>query len=161
MTRPNSKSTPGEKLIASNPHAKWNYFIEEILEAGLVLQGTEVKSLRNQTPNLKEAFVEVNRKGSSFEGWLVNMSVAHYVNGNIWNHEPSRKRKLLLHAHELANLFAEINQKGMSVIPVRIYFKQGRAKVEIGIGKGKKNHDKRAALKNKSIERELEDHSTT
>lgn len=145
-----------EKLIASNPAARANYFIDEVVEAGLVLTGTEVKSLRDQAPNLRDAFVEVSRKSLSFEAWLVNTHIAPYSHGNIWNHDPLRKRKLLLHQHQLEKIHGAIIQKGMTVVPLRLYFKKGIAKIELGMGKGKKKHDKREALKKKSAEREME-----
>ncbi|MEO5970874.1 MAG: SsrA-binding protein SmpB [Bdellovibrionia bacterium] len=150
------KKDTGEKLIASNPIARSNYFIDEVVEAGLVLTGTEVKSLRATAPNLREAFVEVRQRGDSFEAWLLNSNVAHYTHGNIWNHDPARRRKLLLHSHQLKSLYISITQKGMSVIPLRMYFTKGLAKVELGVGKGKKKYDKRETLKKKSAEREME-----
>ena len=146
----------GEKLIASNPTARSNYFIDEVVEAGLVLTGTEVKSLRTTAPNLRDAFVEVRQRADTYEAWLLNSNVAHYAHGNIWNHDPARRRKLLLHSHQLKSLYISITQKGMSVIPLRMYFKKGIAKVELGVGKGKKNYDKRETLKKKSAEREME-----
>lgn len=145
----------GEKLIASNPAARHNYFIDEVVEAGLVLTGTEVKSLRNQTPNLKDAFVEVSGRAGSMEAWLLNAHIAPYSHGNIWNHDPLRKRKLLLHHHQIEKIFGAITKGGLSVVPLRMYFKKGRAKVELGLGKGKKKHDKRETLKKKSADREM------
>ncbi|MFZ9595425.1 MAG: SsrA-binding protein SmpB [Bdellovibrionia bacterium] len=152
----NGRRQEGEKLIASNPSARANYFITEVVEAGLVLCGTEVKSLRLASPNLKEAFVEVRPQGRSLEAWLLNATVSPYSHGNIWNHDPSRRRKLLLHAHQLKHLWISVTQKGQSVIPLRMYFKKGLAKVELGIGKGKKKYDKRETLKKKSAEREMD-----
>ena len=145
----------GEKLIASNPAARFNYFIEEVVEAGLVLTGTEIKSLRNQAPNLKDAFVEVENRGGRMEAWLCNAHIAPYSHGNIWNHDPLRKRKLLLHAHQIQKMYVSITQGGLSIVPLRMYFKQGRAKIEVGLGKGKKKHDKRDSLKKKSADREM------
>ncbi len=152
----NSNKDPGEKLIASNPSARVHYFIEEVVEAGLVLKGTEVKSLRSQAPNLRDAFVEIRTFRGGFEAWLVNTHVGHYTHGNIWNHDPTRRRKLLLHQHQLQRLHGAMIQKGMTIIPLRMYFKKGLAKVELGVGKGKKNYDKRETLKKKAIEREME-----
>jgi SsrA-binding protein len=146
----------GEKLIASNPAARANYFIEEVVEGGLVLTGTEVKSLRHQAPNLRDSFVDVQPRGAGFEAWLVNTHVSHYSHGNIWNHEPLRRRKLLLHRHQLEKMYGLIIQKGMTVVPLRMYFKKGRAKIELGVGKGKKKYDKREDLKKKSAEREMD-----
>jgi SsrA-binding protein len=145
----------GEKLIATNPLAHANYFIDEVVEAGVVLTGTEVKSLRVQSPNLRDSFVEVRRSGGSLEAWLLNAHIAPYAYGNIWNHDPVRKRKLLLHGHQIEKIFGSITQKGLTVIPTRIYFKQGRVKLELGLGRGKKKYDKREDLKKKSAEREM------
>ena len=147
----------GEKLIASNPKARANYFIEEVVEAGLVLTGTEIKSIRAQAPNIRDAFVEVYSHGrGGMEAWLVNMHISPYSHGNIWNHIPERKRKLLLHRHQINQIFAAIQQKGVTVIPLRLYLKSGRAKIEIALAKGKKLHDKRETLKRKTAEREME-----
>jgi SsrA-binding protein len=150
------KKQEGEKLIASNPQARSNYFIEEVVEAGMVLTGTEVKSLRGQAPNLRDSFVEVRSKSKSFEAWLVNTHIGPYSHGNIWNHETLRRRKLLLHFHQLQKLYVAVIQKGMSIIPLRMYFKSGRVKIEIGVGKGKKKYDKRETLKKKAVQREME-----
>ncbi len=150
----------GEKLIATNPIAHSNYFITETLEAGISLSGTEVKSLRSQSPNLRDSFVEVrpSKAGakSGFEAWLMNTHIGPYSHGNIWNHDPMRRRKLLLHAHQIERLFGAIKLDGMTIIPIRMYFKKGRAKLELGVGKGKKKHDKREDLKKRSAEREMD-----
>jgi SsrA-binding protein len=146
----------GEKLIASNPTARGDYFIEETIEAGLELTGTEVKSLRSQTPTLKEAYVEVRPHGSSLEAFLVNSHIAPYSHGNINNHDPKRRRKLLLHRHQIERMFGAITQKGLTIVPLRMYFKKGMAKLELGMGKGKKKYDKREDLKKKSAEREMD-----
>ena len=146
----------GEKLIATNPVARSNYFIDEVVEAGMVLTGTEIKSLRNQSPNLRDSFVEVTSDGSHIEAWLSNAHIAPYSHGNIWNHNPLRKRKLLLHQHQLKKLFGAITREGTTVIPTRMYFKNGIAKIELALGKGKKKHDKRETLKRKSAEREMD-----
>ena len=147
---------PGEKLIASNPNAHSNYFIEEVVEAGLVLTGTEAKSLRSQSPNLKDSFVEVTSNGKRFEAWLLNTHIGPYSHGNIWNHIATRRRKLLLHSYQLERLHGAVIQKGMSIIPIKMYFKNGLAKIEIGLGKGKKKHDKREDMKRKTAEREMD-----
>jgi SsrA-binding protein len=144
-----------EKLIATNPNARSNFFIEEVIEAGLVLTGTEVKSLRAQSPNLRDSFVDVVQKPPRVEAWLVNVHIAPYTHGNIWNHEPLRRRKLLLHAHELDRLLGAVTQKGYTLIPTKIYFKGGIVKIEIGLGKGKKKYDKREDIKKRDIEREV------
>jgi SsrA-binding protein len=150
------KPDDGTKLIASHPTARSDYFIDEVVEAGLVLSGTEVKSLRTQNVNIRDAYVDVvAAKGKSLEAWLVNMHIAPYSHGNIWNHEPLRKRKLLLHRHQVTKLFGAITQLGMTIIPLRLYFKKGLAKIELALGKGKKKYDKRQDLKKKSHEREM------
>lgn len=145
-----------EKLIATNPNARQNYFIEEVVEAGIVLKGTEIKSIRDQSPNLREAWVEVKGGTGAVEAWVVNLHIGHYRHGNIWNHEPMRRRKLLLHRHQIAKLHGAVMTEGLSIIPIRMYFKSGRAKLELGIGRGKKKHDKRDDLKKKSAEREMD-----
>lgn len=150
------KKSAGEKLIASNPGARANYFIDEVVEAGMVLTGTEIKSLRSSAPNLRDAFVEVQTRGSRVEAWLMNTHIGPYSHGNIWNHEAMRKRKLLLHRHQLDKLHGSVVQKGLSIIPTRIYLKNGRAKIELGIGKGKKKYDKRETLKKKAVDREMD-----
>lgn len=151
-----SKSSSDEKLIGTNPLAYSNYFIDELVEAGIVLTGTEVKSLRSASPNLRDAFVEVKRSRGTLEAWLLNTHIAPYAHGNIWNHEPLRKRKLLLHAHQIEKIFGSITQKGLTVIPTRMYFKQGKAKIELGLGRGKKKYDKRDDMKKRSAEKEMQ-----
>ena len=147
---------PAEKVLATNPIAHSNYFIEEVIEAGIVLTGTEIKSMRAQSPNIRDSYIEVRPLRSGLEAWILNMHVGPYSHGNIWNHEASRRRKLLLHAHQIAKLFGAITQKGLTAIPMRIYLKKGRAKVEIGVGKGKKKYDKRETLKKKSAKLEMD-----
>ncbi|MDR3608220.1 MAG: SsrA-binding protein SmpB [Oligoflexia bacterium] len=154
------KGEGGIKLIATNPIAHSNYFISEVVEAGIALTGTEVKSLRTQSPNLRDAFVEVrpSKAGakSGFEAWLMNTHIGPYSHGNVWNHEATRRRKLLLHTHQIERLFGAIQREGMTAVPIQMYFKSGRAKVEIGLGKGKKKHDKRQDLKKRAAEREMD-----
>lgn len=138
------------KQICTNKRAFFEYHIEERLEAGLVLVGTEVKSLRDGKANLADAFVLV-RDG---EAWLHNLHIAQYDFGNRQNHVPDRPRKLLLHKKEINKLHASIRQDGYTAIPLRLYFKNGLAKAEIGLAKGKKLHDKREDLKKKYLQRE-------
>jgi len=146
-----------EILIASNPNVRSNYFIDEVVEAGIVLTGTEVKSLRANAPNLRDSFVEVHgQPGKKLEAFLMNTNIAPYSHGNIWNHTPSRKRKLLLHRHQIEKLYGASVRDGMSIVPLRMYFKKGLAKIEIGLGKGKKKGDKRADIKKKTADREIE-----
>lgn len=152
----------GEKLIASNPTARSNYFLDELVEAGIVLLGTEVKSIRASAPNLKDAYVEItNRKKgggktSSLEAWLVNVHIGPYSHGNIWNHEARRRRKLLLHSHQIRRMFGALTQEGKTIVPTRMYFVKGRVKIEMALGKGKKKGDKRADSKEKSQKREID-----
>ncbi len=140
-----------EKLICNNKKAYHDYFIEEKFEAGLVLQGTEVKSLRAGKANLNDSFMLV-RDG---EAYLHNLNISHYEFGNRQNHQPDRNRKLLLHRREINHLFGRIREKGLSVIPLRLYFKNGLVKVEIGLAKGKKLYDKREDMKEKDSRREM------
>ncbi len=141
----------GEKLICSNKKAFHDYFIEEKLEAGMVLQGTEVKSLRMGKANLNDSFMMV-REGEAF---LHNLHISPYDFGNRQNHVPDRNRKLLLHKREIMRLYGRIREQGFSVVPLRLYFKNGMVKVELGLAKGKKNYDKREDLKKKDSQREI------
>jgi SsrA-binding protein len=141
----------GEKLICSNKKAYHEYFIEEKLEAGMVLQGTEVKSLRAGNVNLTDSFMLI-REGEAF---LHNLHIAAYNFGNRANHQPDRQRKLLMHSKEITRLYGRVREQGYSVIPLRLYFKDGLVKVEIGLAKGKKLYDKREDLKKKDTQREL------
>jgi SsrA-binding protein len=144
-------SSMGEKLICNNKKAYHDYFIEEKFEAGVMLQGTEVKSLRAGMANLSDAFMLV-RDG---EAYLHNLSISQYEFGNSQNHQPDRNRKLLLHRSEIDRLYVKIREKGLSVIPLRLYFKDGLVKIEIGLAKGKKLYDKREDLKTKDSQREM------
>jgi SsrA-binding protein len=141
----------GEKLICNNKKAYHDYFIEEKLEAGLVLQGTEVKSLRAGKANLNDSFMLV-RDGEAF---LHNLHISPYDFGNRQNHQSDRNRKLLLHRKQIDRLYGSIREQGYSIIPLRLYFKDGLVKVEIGLAKGKKLYDKREDLKKKDSQREL------
>ncbi|MEJ2201196.1 MAG: SsrA-binding protein SmpB [Desulfuromonadaceae bacterium] len=149
----------GIKIIASNKKAYHEYFIDEVLEAGLVLTGTEIKSLRLGKVNLKESFCRI----MNGEVFINNMNISPYEQGNRENHEPTRVRKLLLHREEILKLIKKVDERGFSLVPTKIYFKDSRAKLEIGIGRGKKLHDKRETLKQKQADREtaraIRDHS--
>lgn len=149
-------ATSHEKLIASNSIARHHYTLSDRVEAGIALVGTEAKSLRENSPQLKETFIEVVPRGEGFEAWLLNLHIHPYRHGNIWNHEPLRKRKLLLHAHQLKKLYSALIQKGMTLIPLKLYFKSNRVKVEIALGRGKKEHDKRQAIKEKEVNRDIQ-----
>jgi SsrA-binding protein len=146
------KDKSGEKIVCVNREARHNYFIDEIYEAGLVLLGSEVKSLRDGKANLKDSYARI-QKGEAF---LVNAHVSPYPGANQFNHEPTRPRKLLLHQREIERLTGKTKEKGLTLIPLRLYFKNGRAKVELGLARGKKLYDKRETLKRKMAEREVE-----
>ncbi|HKZ18454.1 MAG TPA: SsrA-binding protein SmpB [Geobacteraceae bacterium] len=140
-----------EKLICNNKKAYHDYFIEEKFEAGMVLSGTEVKSLRLGKANMNDSFALV-RNGEAF---LNNLHISPYSFGNRENHDPDRMRKLLLHKKEIGKLFGKIREQGYSVIPLRLYFKKGLVKVEMGLAKGKKLYDKREDMKTKDQKREM------
>lgn len=142
----------GEKLICNNKKAYHDYFVEEKFEAGMVLTGTEVKSLRMGKANLNDAFAQV-RGGEAF---LNNLHISAYDFGNRANHDPDRARKLLLHRKEIIRLFSKIREQGYTLIPLRLYFKDGLVKAELGLAKGKKNYDKREDLKKKDHHREID-----
>ena len=141
----------GMKPIAQNKKARHDYAIEDKYEAGLVLTGTEVKSLREGRASLAEAFVSIDRRG---EMWLENANIPEYLNG-IWNnHAPKRKRKLLLHEREIIKLARQSEAKGYTIIPLSLYFKDGRVKAEIALARGKREYDKRQALREEQDKRE-------
>lgn len=146
------KDKSGEKIVCVNREARHNYFIDEIYEAGLVLLGSEVKSLRDGKANLKDSYGRIQNG----EAFLVNAHVSPYPGANQFNHEPTRPRKLLLHQREIERLTGKTKEKGLTLIPLRLYFKNGRAKVELGLARGKKLYDKRETLKRKMAEREVE-----
>lgn len=139
------------KVIAQNKKAFHDYFIEETYEAGLVLQGTEIKSIRAGRVNLKDAFARVHNG----EVWVHNMHISTYEQGNRFNHDPLRTRKLLLHKKEIEKLTGAAKETGYALVPVRIYLKNGFAKMALGLAKGKKQYDKRNDLKEKEAKREI------
>lgn len=143
----------GVKIVAQNRAASYNYHLLDHLEAGLVLVGTEVKSLREGKGTLREAYAEI-RAG---EPWLVNSHIPEYQPGGPRNHDPLRKRKLLLNAREIHRLSVETQQKGMTIVPTKIYFRDGLAKCELAIAKGKKFHDRREAERRKEAKREADE----
>jgi SsrA-binding protein len=146
-------STDGEvKVLLRNKRARHDYFVEETMEAGLVLQGSEVKSLREARAVLGDAYATV-RNG---EAWLLQLSITEYPWANRWNHEPKRERKLLLHRREIEKLDKAITQSGYTALPLEVYLKKGLLKVQIGICKGKKQHDKRQDAKRRDAAREVE-----
>ena len=148
-----SKSPPEEGIqsIARNKRARHDYEILETWEAGLVLTGTEVKSLRDGRAQVTDAYAIVK----DGEVWLLNAHIAPYDKGNIWNHDPVRTRKLLLHQKEIRRLIGAVERKGLTLVALEMYFKNGRAKVRVGLARGKKLHDKRADLKERDDAREM------
>ena len=159
MAAKKKKSDPNLKIVAENRKARYNYELIEVLEAGLMLTGTEVKSLREGKANIAESYASFEEG----EIWLINSYVPEYLQGNRFNHEPRRKRKLLLKAREVKRFSDAIDRDGMTLVPLKIYFNdRGRAKIEIALGKGKKLHDKRQAEKTRDWNRQkaklLKDH---
>ena len=147
------RASPSEKVVATNRKAFHDYFIEERYEAGMMLHGTEVKSLREGRVNLQDSYASV--RGS--EVFLHQCHISPYSHGNIMNHDPTRVRKLLLHKAEIHKLLGKTQQKGLTLVPLRIYFtKRGYAKVELGLAKGKKLYDRRETIKSREAEREVE-----
>jgi SsrA-binding protein len=143
----------GEKLITDNRRARHDYHILDRIEAGIALTGTEVKSLRMTNGiTLKDAYCDI-RKG---EAWLVGAHIQPYDKGNIYNHEPERQRKLLLHRHEILKLGQRVAEKGLTLVPLRVYFKHGIVKVEVGLGRGKNTVDKRDTLRERESKREID-----
>ena len=142
----------GRKLIAQNKKARHDYLIEDVFEAGLVLQGTEVKSVRQGRASLVDGFVEID----GGEAWLHGVHIPEYSNGTWTNHSARRKRKLLLNRDEIDKIERKVNEKGQTVVPLSLYFLNGRAKVEIALAKGKKSWDKRHALAERQADREVE-----
>lgn len=149
----NKSDREGVKIVAQNRSASYNYHLLDKLEAGLVLVGTEVKSLREGKGTLREAYAEV-RAG---EVWLVNSHIPEYQPGGPRNHDPLRKRKLLLNRREIEKFFVQTQQKGMTVVPLKIYFRDGIAKCELAVAKGKKFHDRREAERTKEAKREAKE----
>lgn len=141
-----------EKNVCVNRRARHDYFIEETYEAGLVLAGSEVKSLRDGKANLADSYARIH-KG---EAYLLNTHISPYPGANQFNHEPTRTRKLLLHKREIQRLTGKTKERGLTLIPLRLYFKNGLAKVELGLARGKKLYDKREALKRRAARREVE-----
>ncbi len=144
--------TRESKLVANNKKAYHDYFIEEKYEAGIALAGTEVKSLRMGKCSIKEAFIRIENG----EVWVYGMHVSPYEKGNIFNKDPLRPRKLLLHKKEIWKLLGKMKEKGYTLVPLQVYFKEGKAKVEIGLAKGKKLYDKREDIAKKDQRREAE-----
>ena len=141
-----------DKTVAVNRRARHEYALEETLEAGIVLTGTEIKSIRAGRVNLAEAYARIERG----EAWLIGAHIAPYEQGNRNNHEPTRTRKLLLHRDQIAELTGRTQAKGFTLVPLKLYIRDGMAKLELGIGKGKKAYDKRRTIAERDARRELE-----
>lgn len=151
MARPKPSIFDKTKTVAENRRARFDYHIEDVYEAGIMLTGTEVKSLRFGEGSIAESYAEI-RDG---QVWLVNANVPEFSHGNRFNHEPKRPRKLLLHEREIEKLFGAVERKGMTLVPLSVYFNsRGRAKVELALAKGKQTHDKRASIKERDWQRD-------
>jgi SsrA-binding protein len=140
------------KIIADNRKALHDYFIEERYEAGMVLKGTEVKALRQGRANLKDAYARI-RKG---EVYVLQMHISPYTHAYYDNHDPLRQRKLLLHNHEINKLYGKMNERGYALIPLKLYFREGKVKMELALAKGKRKYDKRESIKQRDGQRDLE-----
>ena len=141
-----------EAVISSNKNASRNFSLMELFEAGLVLQGTEVKAIRNGSVNINDAYA-ILEKG---EVYLINMHVGPYSHGNRFNHEPLRKRKLLLHKHEIRKLIGSVVEKGLTLVPIKLFWVKGRVKVELALAKGKTKGDRREDVKRRDAKREID-----
>ncbi len=142
----------GTKTVATNRKARHDYFFEDTYEAGIALTGTEIKSVRAGQVSLRDSFATI-KEG---EMWLINVHIAAYRQASHFNHEPRRPRKLLMHRREISRLTGKLQEKGLTLIPLRLYLKNNLAKVELGLGRGKRQYDKRATLKAKESRREVE-----
>ncbi len=149
---PKPRAASGDGVIATNRAAYHNYFVLETIEAGMALYGTEIKSLRSGGANLREGFIRI----ANGEAWLVNVHISPYAGGNVRNHEPDRERKLLLHKAEILAIAIKAKQKGLTMVPLRIYWSKNRAKLEIGLAKGKRQYDKREAIAARDARREMD-----
>ncbi len=139
------------KIVATNRKAGFEYFLLEKFEAGLALQGSEIKSIRAGQMSIVEAYVDI---ADGRNAWLIESNIAPYAQANRFNHDPKRKRRLLLHKKQIREMWEAVKQKGMTVVPTRVYLKDGRAKIEIALARGKKNFDKRAAIAKRDMARE-------
>jgi SsrA-binding protein len=145
------KTNPGQELICANRRARFEYHIEETHEAGLVLTGAEVKSLRQGRASLNDSFARVNRG----EAFLLNAHISHYEPAHHFKTDPTRARKLLLHKKEIMRLMGKVQEQGLTLVPLRLYFRDGKAKVELALAKGKKLYDKRATTRERDVKRDL------
>ena len=140
------------KVVATNRKARHNYFLEDTYEAGISLKGSEIKSIRAGQISIKEAYVQIE----NFEAWLINAHIAPYKQASYLGHDPRRKRKLLLHRREIDRLWDAVRKKGVTIVPTRIYLKNGRAKIEIAVGRGKKQYDKRHEIAERDAQRDMD-----
>jgi SsrA-binding protein len=147
-----ASATSGDRLVAQNRKASHDYAILDTVEAGLVLAGTEVKSLRTGKASLQESWATIENG----EAWVLQLHIPPYEQGNRWNLDPVRKRKLLLHRSEIEKLRKALEQKGHTLVPLKLYFTKGRAKLLLGVGRGKKSHDKREAIAERDAKREMD-----
>ena len=147
-----SATAEGRQVVARNKKARFEYEVLETWEAGIVLRGTEVKSLRDGRANLQDAFARVD----GGEIWLYNLHISPYEAGNRFNHDPTRTRKLLLHRQQIRKMIGQVEQKGLTLVALDIYFRRGKAKVTLALVRGKKLHDKRETLRRRDVEREME-----
>jgi SsrA-binding protein len=147
-----ASATSGDRLVAQNRKASHDYAILDTIEAGLVLAGTEVKSLRTGKASLQESWATIENG----EAWVMQLHIPPYEQGNRWNLDPVRKRKLLLHRSEIDKLRKALEQKGHTLVPLKLYFTKGRAKLLLGVGRGKKSHDKREAIAERDAKREMD-----
>ena len=151
MARPRPTEFDKKKIVAENRKARFEYFIEDVYEAGIALQGTEVKALRFGEGSIAESYAEIRGE----QAWLVNANIPEFSHGNRFNHEPKRPRKLLLHLRQIEKLHGAVASEGMTLVPLSIYFNsRGRVKVELALAKGKKTHDKRESIKEREWKRE-------
>ena len=149
--RPKPATFDKQKIVAENRRARFDYYIDQVFEAGIALTGTEVKSLRFGEGSISESYAEVK----DAQVWLINSNVPEFAHGNRFNHEPKRPRKLLLHEREINKMHGAVNRQGMTLVPLSVYFNaKGRAKVELALAKGKKDPDKRATIKERDWKRE-------
>lgn len=139
------------KVLFVNKKASFNYFLSDFLECGIELTGTEIKSIKSHNCSINEAYVIIR----NYEAYIINMNISEYEKGNIYNHDPLRSRKLLLHKKEILKLQQQIQKEGYTIIPTKVYLKKGMCKIEIALGKGKKLYDKRETIKKRDVERDL------
>ena len=140
------------KVIATNRKARHDYFLSDTYEAGIALKGSEIKSIRAGQISIKEAYVQIE----NFEAWLMNAHIAPYEQASYLGHDPRRKRKLLLHRKEISRLWDQVRKKGITIVPTRVYLKNGRAKIEIAVGRGKKQYDKRQDIAKRDAQRDMD-----